>query len=252
MYSNLVKDIIRYANVSTNKCKCINSHILSYYDITFVLKGSLTYIIDDKEYVLQKNDLIFLKPGTKRERLPGNSPVKYVSFNFLINDDNIIKIPQYIQNAVSNNILNIITVFPKLNTTFFPFSFEKSVCLLNYIILEIISSNREFNINKHIVEATSYIEEHARENLNLSNVAEHIFISKTYLSYVFKKELNVTVNSYIRKLKMGYAKKLIIDGELSLKEIAKYIGYDDYNYFSRTFKNEFNISPMEFAKSLIK
>ena len=249
MYSNMVENIIRYVNVSTNKSKRINPDILQYYDLTFVLKGSLTYIINGDEYILEKNDLIFLSPGMKRERLVGISPVKYVSFNFLLKENCNVVIPFFMRNIISDNILNVLNVFPKLNTTFFPFSMEKSINLLNYILLEIISYNSEHNVNKHIVEATSYIEEHIRENLNLTKVANHIYLSKTYLSSIFKTELNITVNSYIRKLKMNYAKNLIRDGEISLKEIAQYLGFDDYNYFSRIFKKEFNISPLKFSKS---
>ena len=46
----------------------INSHILYFYELTFVLDGSLTYIVDNKVIELKTNDAIFIKYGQQRER----------------------------------------------------------------------------------------------------------------------------------------------------------------------------------------
>ena len=80
----IIKDIYHYCNVSVNKCKQINKHRISYYDLTFVLKGSMTYVADDQTYVLNENDAILLPPGTVRQRMAGTQKVQYVSFNFQI------------------------------------------------------------------------------------------------------------------------------------------------------------------------
>ena len=66
---------------------------------------------------------------------------------------------------------------------------------------------------------------------------------------IFKKEIGKPIINYIIDEKMKLAKKFIIEG-VSLKEAAQRLGFDDYNYFSRLFKNRENMTPLQYKQFL--
>ena len=80
----------------------INSHILYFYELTFVLDGSLTYIVDNKVIELKTNDAIFIKYGQQRERKAKTSKTNYISFNFLIEEK--LDFPTYLKNIIDNEL----------------------------------------------------------------------------------------------------------------------------------------------------
>jgi len=73
-------------------------------------------------------------------------------------------------------------------------------------------------------------------------------LSKEYTSYIFKKEIGKTLTDYVNERKMLLAQELIRNGEMSLTDIAVYLGFENYNYFSRLFKRYVEISPLMFKK----
>jgi AraC-like DNA-binding protein len=64
----------------------------------------------------------------------------------------------------------------------------------------------------------------------------------------FKKATGLTPSRYLTRLRMNRAKQLLMMPELSLKEIATHVGFQDELYFSRVFKNVEGVSPTIFMK----
>ena len=64
-----IKDISYYCNISLNKCLPIEERTISYYDLTFVTKGYLDYVVNGEKMRLSENDAILIPPGSKRKRI---------------------------------------------------------------------------------------------------------------------------------------------------------------------------------------
>lgn len=90
--------------------------------------------------------------------------------------------------------------------------------------------------SKIILSAIQYIDAHYMENINLSDVASRIFISKNYLCDLFKKEMNITFIDYVTNLRIEKAKYLLSHTDMKMYEISEAVGYNDYAYFSQIFK----------------
>ena len=90
--------------------------------------------------------------------------------------------------------------------------------------------------SKIILSAIQYIDAHYMENINLSDVASRIFISKNYLCDLFKKEMNITFIDYVANLRIEKAKYLLSHTDMKMYEISEAVGYNDYAYFSQIFK----------------
>lgn len=115
---------------------------------------------------------------------------------------------------------------------------------------EKVESTEKEAINKStfiIEKAERYICENYMKEITLDEVAEHVFVSKWYLSRLFKKERNINFSDYITYIKMKEAKRMIRNNPMMKNyEIADLLGYKDVRYFSQVFKKTFGINPSEY------
>lgn len=101
-------------------------------------------------------------------------------------------------------------------------------------------------------KASEFISEHLNQNISLEEAAEFAGVSSFYLSKIFKEEKGVSFSTYLNDRRLEKAKELLSNPELSVKEITAECGYNDQNYFSRLFKNQFGVSPTEYRDSVGK
>ncbi|MFI3214237.1 MAG: response regulator [Eubacteriales bacterium] len=92
----------------------------------------------------------------------------------------------------------------------------------------------------------NYIDIHYRENLYSGELAEQFHISKEYMSSLFSSTYQVTMSKYINTLKMENAKKQLIYGNRSIKDISFGLGFEDDNYFCRVFKKMVGVTPSKY------
>lgn len=242
----LVKDITWYLNADINSCYKLSSSKIQYYDFTFVLDGTMVYYADGTKIELHKNDALFLKPGTLRSRDAGTTPVHYVSFNFYTPDcmDKELTFPPYMPQCITETIRKMVGIYPptKLNDLFY--SKEKCILLLNQILYELLTASILKCKNDHVMKILYYVEEHIREPLTLTILSTYINLSKEYTAYIFKKETGKTLTTYINERKLLFAKELITNEKMTLKDTAAYLGYENYNYFSTLFKRYMATTPI--------
>lgn len=123
--------------------------------------------------------------------------------------------------------------------------------LLINVIHRFISCVFDFDNVKHvdiIYKAIDYIKEHFSEKLSLDDVAQHVHLSKSYLSRIFKEELNSTFTSYTNKIRIEKSKEYLLNHDLSLTDIALLTGFDDQSYFTKVFKKATGVSPGRFRE----
>lgn len=248
MASYIVKSIQHFCNISVNKCKKIKSHVISYYDLTFVLKGEMTYLANGIPYHLGKNDAILLPPGTLRERLEGKEKVEYGSFNFQVFSDEELPKEIFLKNVITQDIRKILSLFSQQHLAPTYHSEEKLYNVLNYILFEIIDTVAFESNNAHVINIKKFIDENLSQQITLTMISDHLHLSKEYISNLFQKNVQKTVVEYINERKMLVAKSMIQAGDLPLQNIAEHLGFENYSYFSRVFKKHFNISPAGFKK----
>jgi len=244
MQNYLVKDLFHYCNVALKNCPAIYEHKIKWYDLSFVLEGSMTYYADGQKITLEKNDAMFLKPGTMRIRKEGAAPLRFVSFNFSTFDDVDLPFPVYMPKCITKEIRNLIQLYPPTHLSAFYHSKEKCMCVLNYILHGLLDLSEMNCENEHIKKILYYIEEHITENVTLQVISAQMNLSKEYTSHIFKKEIGKTLTDYVNNRKLLLAKEMIVDTEMSLTDIAEYLGFNNYNYFSRLFKKYLEITPI--------
>lgn len=97
--------------------------------------------------------------------------------------------------------------------------------------------------SKQVAEAIDYIYVHIMERVTVNELAEHLGISPTYLSRVFKQETGIAVSEYIRQRKLDMAKNLLRFSNYDLAEIAYMLSYSSQSHFIQHFRSQMGLTP---------
>lgn len=101
-----------------------------------------------------------------------------------------------------------------------------------------------------VQQATAYIEQHFSDpELALGQVCQHVYLSASYFSALFKQHTGSTFVEYVTRLRIGKAKELLALTCLKSYHIASRVGYADPQYFSVIFKRMTGFTPKEYRAS---
>ncbi len=84
--------------------------------------------------------------------------------------------------------------------------------------------------------------------IHLSDIAEELNVSKSFMITAFRKEVGTTPNAYLTKVRMKAAARLLSSGGLSVAGVSSAVGIADANYFVKLFKNEYGQTPSAYRK----
>ncbi len=176
--------------------------------------------------------------------------------------------PDRIKNSVFELVLNsrslVLQIEPSYTNTAFDTTFSTLIATnerddIEHFILDrcmecagAIAAIQEDTMNPIIQKACDYIEKNISQDINLEQLSASLNVSPFYLSKLFKEEKGANFISYVTALRMEKAKQLLLDYRLIIKEIASKVGYNDQNYFSKLFKQEFGLTPTEYRESKLK
>lgn len=88
-----------------------------------------------------------------------------------------------------------------------------------------------------------FIHLHYMEGISVKEIAEAAGVHRSYFTDVFKKEIRLTPNRYLYRLRMEKAAALISLGDRSITEVAYTVGYPSLYSFSRAYRNYYGHSP---------
>ncbi len=106
----------------------------------------------------------------------------------------------------------------------------------------------EQRIPERFLRARRFIEEHYREALTLADVALVAGCSTPHFCAEFKRYFGSSAVAYAIQLRMEEARFLLRDVNLNVGEVAARVGVEDPYYFSRVFKKQFGLSPLQMRK----
>ena len=99
-----------------------------------------------------------------------------------------------------------------------------------------------------IKTACKYVLENLDAPISVNAISKKLFISNSYLSFLFKRTTGINVNEYINTVKMERSRILLEEGILKNYEIADRIGFS-IEYFSKLFKKHHSMSPSRYRRS---
>lgn len=103
--------------------------------------------------------------------------------------------------------------------------------------------------NEFIMQALHFIHDHlADPSLGIKDVSEHIHLSPSYFSVLFKDEMQITFSHYIARRRIELAKQLLLHTNQKIYEIATEVGFSSSKYFVKAFRLMEGITPKQYRK----
>ncbi|MDC7290127.1 response regulator [Blautia schinkii] len=96
--------------------------------------------------------------------------------------------------------------------------------------------------------AITYLHEHFKNPIGLTEAAAAAGVNPAYLSFLFKQEMGIGFSNYLLEYRMDYARELLVRSNYKIKEVASEAGFQDYHYFSKAFKKLNGVSPADYRK----
>ncbi|WP_046227580.1 AraC family transcriptional regulator [Paenibacillus dauci] len=93
-----------------------------------------------------------------------------------------------------------------------------------------------------------YMLEHLSDNIGLPDVAEHVQLSVSSVSMLFKEQTGSTIYDYLTRLRLDRACELLRHSHLKIADIAAQVGYQNENSFIRTFRKHKSVTPGKYRE----
>ena len=98
-------------------------------------------------------------------------------------------------------------------------------------------------------EIVEYLGEHCTETLRLNDVAGRFGLTPQYFCAFFKEHLGRTLIQHINLLRVERASRLLRETDLPIMEIGFQVGFENFSYFIKRFREVFGCTPTEYRKS---
>lgn len=116
---------------------------------------------------------------------------------------------------------------------------------------EQIKTNDELDKPQYLVkQAIDYINEYYNQKLDLQTVADELYVSTWHLCKVIKKQTGTNFVDLLNNARIENAKKLLLESNMKIYEIAETVGYTDTAYFSKIFKKITQVTPNEYRNKM--
>ena len=142
---------------------------------------------------------------------------------------------------------------------FLPFVRQLAAEILALYVRELLHvRGMEENAAEHPVEAgiygsvhkvTTYLNDHYREDLTLDDLAEKFYISRSYLTRIFKETTGITVVQYLTVVRIRQAVRLLRETDSPITEIADLCGFGNVTYFEKVFHRIRGMTPRQYRKN---
>lgn len=237
------------------------THRHSFFEILYFtsINPGDTHTIDFEEYPISQDSIYIVKPFQVYKMNLTNQQ----GISFALTKDYFNSLQLYTESYVNYIVPNIITPtkneLDSIKKTFDMILSEhcdnpRRALLYEYmrtLLMQLLSSccNEDIsrkNVDNRILKIFDLIDKHFSEQHNTIFYARQISLSEKRLNELTKETLGYTVKQLILERLLLEAKRLINHGQLTFKEIAFELGFNDSSYFSRFFKIHSGLTPEQF------
>ena len=217
-----------------------------FYTYPIVMEGKLRSAIRSRDKAMSQTIL--------------NQMLAYI---YTYNKDNLERIKPRITELVviisraavdaGANVKDIFLINENFNSNIENFQdLEDLSVWVSNMLQRFISLTFEFEKVKHadtVYKVIEYIKENYYRHIPLEEIAQITYMSKTYLSTLFKKETGYSISEYINGIRVDRARSLLVNSDIAIVEIARMCGFEDQSYFTKVFRKTTGITPKKCRES---
>lgn len=238
------------------------------YEIFVLKKGQLLFGFEGKEVLIKEGDVVFVDSFVKHyaKKVKKSDTYEFDEMVFDVSaigqaDDpcriffsnikiqRFLKIPKEITDKLSLAIsLNGKNKGNEIIIKSVLFDFLTHVIQTNqYEVISLLGTTKRRSISA-IDNALLYIRENYRENISLDSILNLTNYSKSHFIRLFKESTGMNLSEYVNKYRIEKACLDLIYSNKNITEIATTNGFNNIQYFSRTFKECMKCTPKQYQK----
>ncbi|WP_028612823.1 helix-turn-helix domain-containing protein [Paenibacillus harenae] len=226
------------------------------FHLALVTYGKCVYWVKKEKVILEKGDLLLL-PGHVPyygKSIPTVLHTKYV-VNFRAAAEAALPVLQLQEplkqklgcyEVIQERLRGILTQWKER-----PSYFEQMAQALLTEALIYLNQERDRGVipsekHRRVESMKQYIQTHYRGRVTKEDLGDVIKTTPNYAATLFKTVTNQTISEYVHNQRMKTAVYMLTESQLTISEIADYLGYNDVSYFHRIFKRSTGSSPSDY------
>lgn len=247
-------------------------HTHEYYELLCVLTGSIFHRINGKRYLMRAGDCCLIRPADchcLEIAEPADNP--FLNVNFMVKPTFFARVTQVFDPSLLDDILHIrapldfsvstVTLSEIEKTCLYiqkpvsqPARADVMVCMamVAKLISECLQSHFSEAHNAYPAWLQSFLlalHDPTNFQKNLSELTEGIPYSYSYIQRQFREYLGTPIVAYRNSVKMASAKNLVTSTQMSVSEIAFYLGFDSVAHLNHLFRKAYGYSPLELRRA---
>ena len=234
-------------------------------EIFAVMEGSLDFFVNKEEYplkageqiIINSNELHSIHAVEKNKTVVLQIPLK--QFENYFTAQRYIRFrgqEELVDNKLASLLRKLYHVYSERKI-----GYEFRTISIFYEIMYIlvkdyrVTETREKDIRHSrrldtLSKITTYMREHYREELKLSDVAATFGYSDAYLSRMFQKYAKINYKTYLQDIRMAYAYRDLLNTDHTISQIALDNGFCSSRGFSEEFQKRYGLLPSEMRKQI--
>lgn len=241
------------------------SHKHSYYEIFYVVNGSLEHKLNDKKQTLSSGDCILLTPNDIHSmHSSGDSVHRDILVSKELFENQLTLVTQSInstkrfftnlKNPVNfslNELVELENLAQKFATTD---ETDKKRCIGITLLLSVVS--KFLQTEEPNATTSPSVADRVLDCLNqivylqggIPALSNHLKYSASYLCHTFKKQTGIPLSLHIKNLRLDYVVYYLKTTNYSLRKIADIIGIESLPYLNKIFKEKYSVPPITYRK----
>nr|WP_272501538.1 HTH-type transcriptional activator RhaR [Silvania confinis] len=240
-------------------------HTHDFCELVLVWRGNGLHVLNDRPYRITRGDLFYIRAEDKHSYASVNDLVLqnviYCPDRLRLNVDWGENIPGFLDTRANphwrlgsngmTQVRPVITQLEQESKKDCPHAFELSELLFAQLVLTLkryryatdgpAASGPEALLDKLITTLAGSL----NRSFVLEKFCEQEQCSERALRQQFRAQTGMTVNHYLRQLRICHAQYLLQHTEMMVSEVAMQCGFEDSNYFSVVFNREIGMTPVQ-------
>ena len=245
-------------------------HMHDFFQLLLCKESVGTVTVDNATYFPTKDQVYLIKPNSAHSINRGED-MKLIEVKFLVEEpllSALLSIPNVFTLTDGGFLRKMLETVASEGLSNAPYSDDTANSAMKIFLAYVI---RRFDKNSSLGDAKaacldssptiesddgdililklrSYIEENLAKEITLEELSELVYFNKTYFVKRFKILWGMTPMRFVSKMRIEAARKLLSATSQSISEIAEICGFKSIHYFSRTFKKETGVSPLDYRR----
>ncbi len=231
------------------------------YIIHFILDGKGVFYIDESRYKLQAGQGFIIEPEDMTfYQADKNQPWSYIWIGFggtnaaeCVRNIGLNRKQPTFQSSSGSQLKEIVMKMIRCSTATLSDSYRLQGLLYEFfsVLAEdsfVYPEKNESQESIYVRRAVQYIRNNYANNIRISEIADEICVSRSYLYKLFENNLGLSPHEFVIRFRLSRARELLVLTEMPISDIASNCGFYDSRAFSKVFKQQYELSPLQYRK----